>query len=198
MVHTPFTASVDLKTDITTIFNGLATETVVHPGDQLLSSDFGVAKKFILISPGVAAAEGDGHGRVADVTVFQMPGNRLLNQGSDGAEHLFATGHFTAGALGENTLSLTVNGANYWPNGTDNARPLAVGNNTPATIKVIQILPTLEITAGLSQAWVYQNTPTSTADRHRSVLTVNITGGSLAEETYTMGVKENGGPLTDF
>ena len=58
--------------------------------------------------------------------------------------------------------------------------------------------PTLAIAASFHVGWVYQNTPTTTFDRHQSVLTVSITGGSAAGQTYAITVKEGGGAVTNF
>ena len=63
---------------------------------------------------------------------------------------------------------------------------------------VIPTMPTLTITAGLDSGWVYQNTAVSTLDRHKSVLTVNITGGSAVGQSYAITVQENGGAMTHF
>ena len=61
------------------------------------------------------------------------------------------------------------------------------------------IVPTpLEITATADFAWVYQNTAITTGDRHQSVLTVAITGGNVAGQTYAITVQENGGMVTNF
>jgi len=59
-------------------------------------------------------------------------------------------------------------------------------------------LPELVITAGLDYDWVYPNTPVTTQNRHKSVLTVDITGGSVVGETYAITLGENGGAVTNF
>ena len=59
-------------------------------------------------------------------------------------------------------------------------------------------LPELAITASADFPWVYQNTAVTTIDRQKSVLTVNITGGSAPSETYAITVTENGGAVANF
>ena len=58
--------------------------------------------------------------------------------------------------------------------------------------------PELVVAASTDFSWVYQNTAVTTADRHQSVLTVNITGGSVGGETYAITVGENGGAVANF
>jgi hypothetical protein len=59
-------------------------------------------------------------------------------------------------------------------------------------------LPELQFTAALDCDWVYPNTPTTTQDRHKSVLSVNIISGGLAEESYSIWIAQNHGPVADF
>ena len=56
----------------------------------------------------------------------------------------------------------------------------------------------LAITASADFSWVYQNTATTTIDRHKSVLTVNITDGSAPSETYAITIQENHESVTNF
>ena len=81
-------------------------------------------------------------------------------------------------------------------------------NNHPADGAILEVtyiengvgmrLPELVITAGLDFSWVYPNTPIATQNRHHSVLTVDITDGSMAGEAYTITVGESGGPVANF
>lgn len=59
-------------------------------------------------------------------------------------------------------------------------------------------VPTLAIAATIDHNWVYQNTALTTGDRHRCVLTVEITGGQMAGEIYEVTIRQNGGPVVDF
>jgi len=59
-------------------------------------------------------------------------------------------------------------------------------------------VPELAISASLDYDWVYPNTPVTTQNRHKSVLSVNITSGKVDGETYAVTVGENGGAVTNF
>jgi hypothetical protein len=57
--------------------------------------------------------------------------------------------------------------------------------------------PAPTVAASFDYAWVYPNTPVTTVNRHKSVLTVTVTGG-FAGETYAMTLAQDGGPVTSF
>jgi len=57
---------------------------------------------------------------------------------------------------------------------------------------------TLAISAAVDWDWVYQNTQTTTADRHHSVLAVTLDQEAAPGESYAVEFTENGGPVTDF
>ena len=58
--------------------------------------------------------------------------------------------------------------------------------------------PELVITAPLDGDWVYQNTDNATGNRHTRTLTVTITDGEVAGETYEVTIEEAGGPVANF
>ena len=57
----------------------------------------------------------------------------------------------------------------------------------------------LDIDAALDWNWVYQNTETTTADKHVSTLTITLVSEAQPGETYTVAIDEGAGPgLTNF
>jgi hypothetical protein len=71
-------------------------------------------------------------------------------------------------------------------------------SDKPTVVFTAPPLPDLVITASLDYGWVYPNTPVTTQNRHKSVLTVDITSGSVVGETYAITLGENGGAVTNF
>ena len=63
---------------------------------------------------------------------------------------------------------------------------------------VVTVGQTLEISASLDFGWVYQNTATTTQDRHQSLLTVSILSGGSPRDSYVVTVRENNKSLTNF
>ena len=123
--------AVDLHEDRSEMLEPALTETI-GAFEQLKGSDFGFMQGFLL-----AAAGSVNPGLLADIDVYQLPNSRVLDVGNDGNEHLFATGCFTATVLGHHLLSITVNGANYWPNADDNAEAFEVGELGSAGFEVV-------------------------------------------------------------
>lgn len=83
--------------------------------------------------------------------------------------------------------------------GATSGLPLAGVYIDDITLNAYTNPPTeLAIHAELDWDWVYQNTAVVTADRHKSVLMVEITAGALAGETYEADVLQDGGLVVDF
>jgi len=113
---------------------------------RLLGGEYGAFESYILASAGTYAP-GTPSGLV-DILVYQMPEGRELGHGNDGSQHLFAQGSFTATV--ENclhTLSLSITGANYWPNATDSALGFDPGTFTSASYDVTPEPATLSLLA---------------------------------------------------
>jgi alpha-tubulin suppressor-like RCC1 family protein len=56
----------------------------------------------------------------------------------------------------------------------------------------------LEVTAELDWNWVYQNAALTTADRHKSVMLVEIAEGTIPGQSYRVTVQEDGGAMVNF
>ena len=102
---------------------------------RLVNSDYGAFNGFTLNGAGADNVLG----KLADIDVSQgsAPASRVLDIGNDGQQHVFAVGSFTAAFPGSHTLSITQNGANYWPDATNVALAFSPGTNTSASFTVV-------------------------------------------------------------
>jgi len=111
-----------------------------------LGAYYAVANGFALNAAGTPSAPIPGG--LLDINCSQNPAARVTTKGNDDTEHLFAKGSFTATV--ENclhTLSVSINGANYWPNATDNAEGFDPGTFTSASYQVTPEPATLSLLA---------------------------------------------------
>jgi len=62
------------------------------------------------------------------------------------------------------------------------------------TDEPVGVPPVLEVTAALAagEDWVYQNTETTTADRHTSLATITLVSEASPGEDYTVSIEDNG------
>ena len=109
---------------------------------ELTDSEYDLANKFVLQSRGNASSAG----LLADIIVRQNDDDRLLGVGVDGDNGtIFAIGEFEATIVGLHTLSMSINGANYWPNGSDAAVAFNEGLNQTAGFEVVPEPATLAL-----------------------------------------------------
>jgi hypothetical protein len=64
--------------------------------------------------------------------------------------------------------------------------------------RYVNVVPELQVAAALDYDWVYPNTEVTTADRHQSMLAVEITGGAMSGEAYAVTIGQDGGAMSDF
>ena len=100
---------------------------------SLLNSDYGALDGFILMSLGVIPPNGD----LLDITVRQGDSTRVLNQGNDGAPHLYCQGSYQVFEIGIHDLTPGFVAANYWTSDTGPAAAFAQGTMTGARFTVI-------------------------------------------------------------
>lgn len=88
-----------------------------------------------------------------------------------------------------------------WGGGTDATAGVPLAGVYIDDVTVSAYSSTLEITAALpaGEDWVYQNTDVVTQNRHKAVVTVELTGGEVAGNVYKVtALAEDGGAVTNF
>jgi hypothetical protein len=60
------------------------------------------------------------------------------------------------------------------------------------------VVAVLDIEAAVDWSWVFQNTPSTTQDRHVCIITVTIVSEASAGESYDVTFTEDGGAVTNF
>lgn len=107
---------------------------------------YAVANGFTLYAAGTPSAPNPGG--LLDIDCMQSPAARVTGKGNDGTEYLFAQGSFTATVEDcWHTLSLSITGANHWPNATDSALGFDPGTFTSASYDVTPEPATLSLLA---------------------------------------------------
>jgi hypothetical protein len=111
-------------------------EAPLHNSSEFTDTAYGVEELFLMLGTGTPATETP---RLRDMFVMQMPGNRRLDIGNDGdPNHILAKGSYVATALGTHVLTVTFNGANYWPNETDGAVDFEIKNPNSCSFNVFR------------------------------------------------------------
>ncbi len=110
----------------------------LNSGAEFTETEYGVSEGFVLAGSGTPTASAP---RLRDMTVFQFTTSRTLDVGNDGIPHLYCKGSYTANSIGIHSLTPSLNGANYWPDGVANALPFEATDLASAQFEVLS-LPT--------------------------------------------------------
>lgn len=101
---------------------------------EFKDTDYGTSEKFLLFGPGTPS---DNPPKLRDMLVMQSPADKQFDVGNDGdPNHIFAKGEFKVTSVGSHELTVSVNGANYWPDTTNNAVAFQNQNKFSATFSV--------------------------------------------------------------
>jgi hypothetical protein len=104
---------------------------------SFVNGGYSLYQAFIMEGQGTIDVDGS----IKDMTVRQGDATRMLNIGNGDQPVIFAQGAYTPTTLGEHTLEVSINGANYWSSDTGPAMAFDAGSNTPAVFTVEGVIP---------------------------------------------------------
>jgi len=101
---------------------------------QLHQGAYGHAQGFELA--GAGTYDPDVPGVLSEVGVFQFPFDAVLDQGSDGQQHVFATGSYAASVLGTHQITPALTSTLYWADTLGTSHTFETTDLTSATFTV--------------------------------------------------------------